>query len=216
MATPVDLSKFKEVKFTMRQVHMSGGALTKSTPMITKEVGMGQTKEIFVKMSLTEQWLLAATTGQKTYNKSCFDRSTLLDDLRGHVRAACDGEAADQDEEVADDPMNDLEAGDEKASPSKRTRGDGGSRTRYYKNHAANSTVRVTLAASPPELRGHTEYTDGTREVRLFVVDRKVIWLHLSDVAWAVHYLYVQCLLKGVPLVAPDSTGPTEEAEGEA
>ena len=35
-----------------------------------------------------------------------------------------------------------------------------------------------------------------------------VIWLHIDDVEWAIKYFYVQNHLKGVPLVADDSTGP--------
>ena len=195
---------------------------TKPTPMVTKSIGVGQNKEIFVKMAINEPWLMGVATGQKTYNRSCFSRSTLLTTLREQVERACDGnlplEAANPDEEDPHDPMNDVSSGDEALStPSKkRTRGNGESRTRYYRNHAHNSVVRIPMPRHPPELAGHKMYIDGIRTVRLFVVDRKMIWLHLSDVPWAVLYLYVQCLLKGVPLVAPDSAGPTEEAAEDA
>ena len=46
------------------------------------------------------------------------------------------------------------------------------------------------------------------RQVRLYVVDRKVVWLHIDDVGWAVGYLYVHNILKGFPLVLDDSIGP--------
>ena len=52
------------------------------------------------------------------------------------------------------------------------------------------------------------------RQIRLYVVDRKVVWLHIDDVEWAVRYLYVQNLLKGVPLVLDDSAGPNEVIRG--
>ena len=39
-------------------------------------------------------------------------------------------------------------------------------------------------------------------------VDRRAIWLHIDYVEWAMRYLYVQNLLKGVLLVPDDSTGP--------
>ncbi len=40
------------------------------------------------------------------------------------------------------------------------------------------------------------------------LVDRQQIWLDSDDVDWAVRYLYVQNLLRGVPLVAPTDAGP--------
>ena len=46
------------------------------------------------------------------------------------------------------------------------------------------------------------------RKIRLYIVDRKTIWLHIEDVEWAVRYLYAQNLVKGVPLVPDDSQGP--------
>ena len=46
------------------------------------------------------------------------------------------------------------------------------------------------------------------RNIRLYIEDRVQVWLDLTDVEWAVRFLYVQNLLKGVPLIPEDSTGP--------
>ena len=78
-------------------------------------------------------------------------------------------------------------------------------RMRYNTDLANNSIVTLDMPARSPE-----EDPDCTevRQIRLYVVDRKVVWLHIDDVDWAVRYLYVQNLLKGVSLVPDDSTGP--------
>ena len=46
------------------------------------------------------------------------------------------------------------------------------------------------------------------RPVKLFIIDRKTVWLSIDDVAWAVRYLYEQAHLKGVPVVVDDDAGP--------
>ena len=55
--------------------------------------------------------------------------------------------------------MDEVESGDEQSSPGQtRTRGDGVKRTRYYRNHAANTVLRVKMPTHPPELRGHPQF----------------------------------------------------------
>ena len=46
------------------------------------------------------------------------------------------------------------------------------------------------------------------RPVKLYITDRKAVWLSLDDVAWAVRYLFDQHRLKGVPLVDDNDAGP--------
>ena len=73
---------------------------------------------------------------------------------------------------------------------------------RYFHNLVRNSVVTVDVPVRCPE-----EDPDCTevRQIRLYVVDRITLWLHIDDVEWAVRYLYVQNLLKGVPLVPDES-----------
>ena len=47
-----------------------------------------------------------------------------------------------------------------------------------------------------------------TRTIQLYVVDRKQVWLDLDDVEWALRFLHMQFVLKGVPVVSPDDAGP--------
>ena len=51
------------------------------------------------------------------------------------------------------------------------------------------------------------------RPLKLFIADRKTVWLSIDDVAWAVHYLYDQHQ-KGVPLVADNDAGPVGAVAG--
>ena len=46
-----------------------------------------------------------------------------------------------------------------------------------------------------------------TRAIELYVVDRKQLWLDLDDLEWALRFMYMQFVLKLVPVVSPDGTG---------
>ena len=65
--------------------------------------------------------------------------------------------------------------------------------------------VSVTAPAVSPE---EDPRSTSTRTIQLYVVDRKQVWLDLDDVEWALRFLYMQYMLKGVPVVSPDDTGP--------
>ena len=90
-----------------------------------------------------------------------------------------------------------------------RTRGRGGDpskRTRYQQNKAKNRLVTVTVPAVSPE---EDPMSTSTRTIQLYVVDRKQVWLDIDDVEWALRFLYMQFVLKGVPVVSPDDAGPS-------
>ena len=161
-------------------------------------------------MSCSDAWLVFAATGSTKYLAGSFGRTSLLEDLRDKVQKHCDGEMSSSpsvpiaSEEY--DPMMELEQeqGGSAVSPSK-TKGQGITRARYYRNHARESIVTVDMPLRCPE-----EDPDcrEVKQIQLYVADRKTIWLHIDDVEWAVRYLYVQNLLKGVSLVPEESTGP--------
>ena len=69
----------------------------------------------------------------------------------------------------------------------------------------------MNIASRPPQIDPDCKQM---RPVKLFIVDRRVIWLSLNDVEWALKYMYDQQHLKGVPLVAPDDAGPGGPATG--
>ena len=204
----IDLTKFKPVEFEFGQVHVRGGHTGKYTPTTTKTVRCkdSSVEERFLKLAFTDQWLINATTGSTKYTASSFGRTSLLQDLRAHVERLCDGEEAEVQEDADYDPMAEIEQND--GGPVDRTKVAGVSgvkRTRYYKNHVKNTVVTVNMPMRCPEQDPNC--TD-IRRIRLFIEDRRQLWLHITDVPWALQYLYVQNVLKGVPMVHPDSAGP--------
>ena len=81
-------------------------------------------------------------------------------------------------------------------------------RIRYYKNVARNRIFVTNMPKHCPE-----EVPDCKEmcKITMYVEDRKTIWLCIDDVGWATRYLYVQNMLKGVPLVSADSQGPRDD-----
>ena len=220
----VDTSAFRPLTFEYEKIHISGGHSTKSLPMISKTVKVPGTaakgtaakdkeddKMTFVKLAVSELWLIASTTGQTKYAGSSFGRTSLLDVLREEIQKHCDhpGSVSDPDPAEGDDydPMMEVEGDKENPPSASKTKGRGQKRPRYYKNHASKTIVTVDMPVRCPE-----EDPTGTerRKIKIYVEDRKQIWLDITDVDWAVGYLYVQNHLKGVPLIADDSTGPAD------
>ena len=199
-AATADLAKaFRPGKFEFSKVHFKGGLLKKSMPLTTKKVTVHNGDKIFVKMSLSEPWLIGAVTGQKTHG--LLVRTRLLTTLRTYVEQACNGEldtraAAAEEDGDEYDPMQEIEVDDGKHSRS-RGGGDPSKRTRHQPNKAKNRLVTVTAPAVSPE---EDPMSTSTRTIQLYVVDRKQVWLDLDDVEWALRFLYMQFVLKGVPV----------------
>ena len=208
----VNMIGFKPVKFSFGQIHISGGHGGKPLPVLSKTVSDAACKKNMtcVKVSCSEQWLLFATTGQRRYSAGSFGRTSLLEDLREKVQKYCDGEGSSssgvQIPSEDYDPMMEVEQDEEgnEASPA-NIKSQGQKRMRYFRNPARDSIVTFDVPARCPEEDAHcTE----VRQIKLHIVDRKEVWLHVGDVEWAVRYLYVQNLFKGVPLVPDGSAGP--------
>ena len=207
----VNMTAFKPVRFSYGQIHFNGGLTGKPQPVISKTVrdSAGEDNTTFVKMSTGEQWLTCATTGQKRLSGGSFGRTSLLEDLRDKVKEYCDGDGprSSGDTMPSDeyDPMMEVEQEQVDSESPIKTKAQGQKRMRYYRNAAKNSVATFPMPVRCPE--EDPECTE-VRNIRVHVMDRKVLWLHIDDVDWAVRYLYVQNLLKGVPLVSDDSTGP--------
>ena len=107
--------------------------------------------------------------------------------------------------------MAEVEQADHDVQTTPKTRGRGQKRTRYYKNHVSKQVVTLSMPARcPEEAPNCTE----VHTIRLYIGDRQQVWLDLADVEWAVRFLYVQNLFKGVPLIPGDSTGPASWIHG--
>ena len=206
----VKMMGYKPLKFVFGQIHISGGHGTKPSPVISKAVKEtdGSTTN-YVKMAHTEVWLALAATGVSKWRAGSFGRTSLLDQLGETVQKYADGDVGDtlpvQDSEEYD-PMTEVDQEQQPAniSPTK-TKSQGKKRKYYYTNHARNTTISVAMPARcPEEDPGCTQ----VRPIRLYIENRKTIWLHIDDVEWAVRYLFVQNHLQGVPLVSDESPGP--------
>ena len=144
---------------------------------------------VFVKISKQADWLLALTLGKCRYRRYGFDADDLLDSLRDKVKQYSDGElshpAGSNNEEYH--PMDAIgtEHASNDTSPIK-TKGRGGKRVRYYKNHALRKVVHVDMPASG---HAHDQISPEVRQIRLSIADRKTIWLHQDDVEWVVRIL---------------------------
>ena len=196
------------------KIHMKGGHVAKALPMTSKTVeGPNRQNVTFIKLATSEAWLIAAVTGNSKYTSSSFGRTSLLQELRDHISKMCDGEEVAPSSVVAAvpqgddyDPMEEVELTDAPAqrSPSKAV-GQGKKRTRYYKNLVVGKIVPLDMPVRCPE---EDPQCTELRTIRVYVENRIQLWLDLADVEWAVRYLYVQNLLKGVPLIPDESTGP--------
>ena len=211
------MSEFKPMKFDFGKIHMTGGHSAKSHPLTSKTItGPEQEESTFVKMAVSETWLIMTTTGQAKCTGSSFGRTSLLEDLRMELQKLCDGEESSvspaKSKESEDwDPMAEVEQVDQDVQNTTKTRSRGQKRTRYYKNHVSKQVVTLSMPARcPKEAPNCTE----VRNIRLFIEDRVQVWLDLADVEWALRYLYVPNLLKGVPLIPEDSIGPVNTTVG--
>ena len=216
MLRGIDFSGYKDFEFEYGQVHVSGGKLGKPLPLITRRARCAGTT--FVLCGTNQRWLITATTGVKTgYSKNMFGSKCLVDALHDVVLQACNGdlettETAMEEEgggEEEYDPMNEVDCAEVDISPAKKprqeTRGCGDKRARYYKNHAKGRILDIDFPKYPPEIVADCREK---RSIQLLIATRQQVWLRLEDVPWAVKYLYIQGVLKGVPLVAADSRGP--------
>ena len=211
----VNTSQFRPIKFDFGKIHISGGHSLKSFPVTSKQITSASGEHItFVKVATSENWLLLVTTGCGSYAQSAFGRTSLLESLRAKVIEHCDGRenysecAPEIGQDDGDhDPMAEVEADSAVAEGDdpKIVKNRGLKRTRYYTTHRRNTVVRFNMPVRCPEEEPHCKET---RTVRMYIADRKQLWLDLHDLDWCVRFLYVQNHLKGVPMVDDDSAGP--------
>ena len=214
-ATKVALGQFKPVQFEFGKIHMKGGHLAKAAPMTSKTVeGPNKKNLTFIKIALSEAWLVQGATGATRYSSSSFGRTTLLRDLRDRIQKLCDGDGVADDSIVAAvplgggddyDPMAEVDVTDSSALSPSKIKSQGSKRTRYYKNPVVKKIVPLSMPMRCPE---EDPQCTELRTISVYIEGRMQIWLDLEDVEWAVSYLYVQNLLKGVPMIPDDSTGP--------
>ena len=144
---------FKPVNFHFGQVHISGGFMTKSAPVVSKSIeGSDRKQHTFVKMASSEAWQRHATCGAGDRSKGGFARTSLLGVLREHIVRLADGTDALDATPVAEvddhDPMDEINRTQTTDSPLV-LRADRQGRTRYYKNKARNCIATVNVPSRP-------------------------------------------------------------------
>ena len=191
---------FTPLTFSAGTITVDGGyaAKPRAAPVQMVDDGFGNNL-VFLKISKQQEWLVHAALGEWcTRSKGLvFDKHNLLEGLRGKIKQYSNGElSVDPVPHNADvDPMDAIgtETSSSDTSPSKTaSRGGhrgGDVRLRYYRNHARGKVVRVDMPAS-----GHApdQISPEFRQIRLFIMDRKTIWLHQDDVNWLVRILAKQ------------------------
>ena len=202
------MSGFKSVAFDFGQIHMRGGLLNKALPMQSKTVRehAGSAERTFVKISCNETWLCKAVSGDSRWRNVGCARQSLIERLKDLVLKAANGElesaSSDHLSDAIPDPMDGIVESPSRVDEEHRV--CGWKRRRY--RGAQKQIFKVRMQERPEEEVGEDHQEQ--RVISLYVDDRVTIWLALEDVEWAVRYLYVQHVLKGVPLVSEDSTGP--------
>ena len=197
---PIDRA-FKPVQFLSDRVLVTGGHLSKPIEATSKTVvGPDKLHHVFVKMSGIDRWLqrcVCGTPSQGLKDKSS-RRMTLIDIMRMQIRRLCDGldnpgnvqHSATNDDDY--DPMEDLADASviKGKSDSKRvvgvyTKG----RARYYAMRRKDCIVTVNL---PMQCREIAPLCQKMRPAKVFIVDRRTIWLSVDDVPWAIRWLFDQ------------------------
>ena len=107
--------------------------------------------------------------------------------------------------------MNEIDVGEAETPPKplKKSRKRSRAPTKYAysrKFRAKNKVVMVQHREVPEEVDPSNE---ALRNIYLYIVDRRTVWLPLGDVDWCIKYLYMQNELKGVGVVPGDSAGPS-------
>ena len=103
------------------------------------------------------------------------------------------------------DPMDEIGSAPTRGPNTIQLDVDKQGRSRYYGNRATNCIVTVNVASRCPEI---DPTCTQMRPVKMYIVDRKTVWLAMDDVAWAIRYIHEQVHLKGVPVVADNDAGP--------
>lgn len=208
------MAGFKTAKFDTDQVYISAGQCSKRFPMETRRVQMGGKNVLFALINSRSEWMHKAICGS-TGGKSRVARIGLMTELHDIVKKATAGELEEEEEAVPDDdvpedPMNDVDAPNVQTPIETRDRGV---KRRHIK--AGGKVLNIEFPLECPEASPKCKEK---RVARVYVEHKSRIWLHLDDVDWALKYMYAQYVLQGVAYVSPDDAGPSAadavESEG--
>ena len=106
-----------------------------------------------------------------------------MDEFRNQLRQYSDGVLALPTDNDTDDvdPMDAIGCDTSSDGSPSKTKGQGMSRVRYYRNLALGRIVHVNMPVS--------ETSPEVHQIRVYCADRKTIWIHRDDVEWVVRMI---------------------------
>ena len=179
-----------ETQFVVR-----GGLSKKPCVLDTMEIATPTGTRHFCKVNKNDSWLLKCSAGREA-RKGVLKRSRVLETLKKKlgVVPAQDPELTEStsapSEEVAHDPMNDLDVvaeGEAQRSPKK---------LKYYPKRVCNRVQKIAMPMRPPE--SASSAVAGHCMVHAMARGTNQLWIAVEDVKWLVNYVADEVALGGV------------------
>ena len=185
----------------MQQVHLEtqfvvrGGLSKKPCVLDTMEIATPTGTRHFCKVNKNDSWLVKCSAGREA-RKGVLKRSRVLETLKKKlgVVPAQDPELTEStsapSEEVAHDPMNDLDVvaeGEVQRSPKK---------LKYYPKRVCNRVQKIAMPMRPPE--SASSAVAGHCTVHAMARGTNQLWIAVEDVKWLVNYVADEVALGGV------------------
>ena len=179
-----------ETQFVVR-----GGLSKKPCVLDTMEIATPTGTRHFCKVNKNDSWLLKCSAGREA-RKGVLKRSRVLETLKKKlgVVPAQDPELTEStsapSEEVAHDPMNDLDVvaeGEAQRSPKK---------LKYYPKRVCNRVQKIAMPMRPPE--SASSAVAGHCTVHAMARGTNQLWIAVEDVKWLVNYVADEVALGGV------------------
>ena len=179
-----------ETQFVVR-----GGLSKKPCVLDTMEIATPTGTRHFCKVNKNDSWLLKCSAGREA-RKGVLKRSRVLETLKKKlgVVPAQDPELTEStsapSEEVAHDPMNDLDVvaeGEVQRSPKK---------LKYYPKRVCNRVQKIAMPMRPPE--SASSAVAGHCTVHAMARGTNQLWIAVEDVKWLVNYVADEVALGGV------------------
>ena len=179
-----------ETQFVVR-----GGLSKKPCVLDTMEIATPTGTRHFCKVNKNDSWLVKCSAGREA-RKGVLKRSRVLETLKKKlgVVPAQDPELTEStsapSEEVAHDPMNDLDVvaeGEAQRSPKK---------LKYYPKRVCNRVQKIAMPMRPPE--SARSAVAGHCTVHAMARGTNQLWIAVEDVKWLVNYVADEVALGGV------------------
>ena len=198
---------FNRIEIAKRTT-VCGGWLKKPMVLPVMTVLLGDQSAEFAHIDRNADWINACIAGPKE-GKRNFGRCKIFDDLRDKLRIAtlgddcADDTHGDGDAQDLADPMNALDMdGVVAAAPS--TEKQASDRKKPTVPRATKRVATVIRVVMPERCREAEPDNNTTREVTLWVKDKRQVWLGVDHLQWFMDYLRKQYDLGGVSVLRED------------